>query len=530
MKIYDLYEMSGRNLWRRKLRSGLTILGVVIGTASIVMMFSLSEAMNVNYENQMNQWGELSLIEVTPKDSMGDMVEVEELDEEALTILEGIPNVEKVMPVLQTSATLKVGDYGTMQPMTIVGYDADEMQALGYQTETGRMYTEGEEDVVVVGGNIGDYLVKKGEDINKKNMASGRNGSKTSGKSGGLGMMSKVMSGRPGMSGMPGAMEMPDMDKMKEMLGGDADKLKEMMDKQKETLPVDIYNERAMLTFESFTFRMPSSMKNMMAQGSETEGSDEGEGKSSKSNTEQKSKPVTVEIVGQLASGNKDTDGKLFVPRNTLKYLMTQKEIQDAKTQGETPDMDFVTSYDKVLVKAQDSEQVEMVKAQIEMMGFDTNGAQDTLDEMKQMSSNIQVILLAIGAISLIVAAIGITNTMMTSIYERTKEIGIMKVIGATIGDIKKVFLVEAAIIGFVGGILGISLCYVIAYLLNTYGKEFFSSLVASSGDYETYVAVITPYLGIGSVVFSTVIGVMSGYMPAKRATKLSALSAMRND
>ncbi len=243
-----------------------------------------------------------------------------------------------------------------------------------------------------------------------------------------------------------------------------------------------------------------------------------------------KAKPVTVQIVGKLESGNSETDNKLFVPRDTLTYLMTQKELQDAKSEGRTPDMDFVSGYDKVLVKVENSEQVESVRTQIEWLGFETNGAQDTLDEMKQMSANIQVILLAIGGISLIVAAIGITNTMMTSIYERTKEIGVMKVIGATITDIKKIFLVEASIIGFLGGILGISLCYGIAYLLNTYGKDFFSSLVSTSGAYTTYVAVITPSLGIGAVVFSTLIGIASGYMPAKRATALSALTAIKSE
>ncbi len=529
MKIYDLYEMSSRSLWRRKLRSGLTILGVVIGTASIVMMFSLSEAMNVNYKNQMNQWGELSLIEVMPKDSMGDMVEVETLDEEALIRIEGLESVEKVMPVLETSATLQVGDYGTIQAMTIVGYDRDEMEALGYEVKEGRMYEEGEEDVVIVGGNIGDYLVKKGEDLNKKNITSGRNTGKGLGAKGSAGSMKPQMGGMSGdrLSGkMPFSGGMPDMEKMKEMLG---ENVEEILEEHQEVLPIDLYHERAMLTFETFTFRMPNSVKGILnSDNTETDGKT---GQvNAKTIIDPRVKPVTVEIVGELESGNTQTDGKLFVPRTTLSYLMTQKELQDAKSARRTPDISGASTYNKILVKVEDSETVEQVKSQIEMMGYKTDGAQETLEEMKQMSSNIQVILLAIGAISLIVAAIGITNTMMTSIYERTKEIGIMKVIGATIKDIKNVFLVEAAIIGFLGGVVGISLCCGIAYMLNTYGKEFFSSLVASTGNYETYVAVITPYLAIGAVVFATVIGILSGYMPASKATSLSALSAMKND
>ena len=150
---------------------------------------------------------------------------------------------------------------------------------------------------------------------------------------------------------------------------------------------------------------------------------------------------------------------------------------------------------------------------------------------MKSMSSSIQLILMGIGAISLIVSAIGITNTMMMSISERTKEIGVMKVIGAVISDIKQMFLVEASIIGLVGGIVGIGICYLISWLLNNYAIGFFGDLVgASTGSYETYVSLIPGYLAGGAILFAAFVGLVAGYMPAKRATTLSALTALKSE
>lgn len=125
MSKFDLIFMSVRSLWRRKLRSSLTILGVVIGTSSIVLMISLALAMNQNYENQINQWGALSLITVTQEDSMDSLVEVETLDDDALDTLSQLPYVESVIPYISTTMNVSVGDYNSMREITIIGLDAD---------------------------------------------------------------------------------------------------------------------------------------------------------------------------------------------------------------------------------------------------------------------------------------------------------------------------------------------------------------------------------------------------------------------
>ena len=137
-----------------------------------------------------------------------------------------------------------------------------------------------------------------------------------------------------------------------------------------------------------------------------------------------------------------------------------------------------------------------------------------------------ELILGGIGAVSMLVSAIGIANTMIMSIYERTKEIGVMKVLGCVVTDIRKLFLFEAGIIGFLGGLLGLALSYGISYVLNTYGTELGGQLgIASGGDLST----IPLWLAVGAIIFSIVVGMLSGLYPAIKATKIKAIEAMRS-
>ncbi|PHV69266.1 hypothetical protein CS063_16685 [Sporanaerobium hydrogeniformans] len=512
MNKLDLVFMSVRSLWRRKLRSALTILGVLIGTSSIVLMVSLALAMNQNYENQINQWGALTLIHVTEQSDMDSLVEVEELDDDAITMFESLPYVEKVMPRIETSMTVTVGGYGTMREVTIIGYDAEELTALGYEATEGRNYEDGEENVVLVGGKFTDQLVKKGQRVDSKtNSSKGSNSNRSSGFGGGM----PGGGGIPNRNGMTNGGGMPDGMMPRGDMPFDP-RMGDNQSKQIEETEYDLFNDPVSLSFSTFTFRTGNNT--LM-----------GPGASMSSSTTSTPKPISVQIVGVLPSGNTDTDDVIFMPREMVLKLIKQKAIHTAKQTGSTPQT-TVDTYDSVIVKVIDSDKVPMIQSMIERIGFKTSGAQDTLDEMQNMASSIQLILMGIGAISLIVAAIGITNTMMMSIYERTREIGVMKVIGAVISDIKQMFLVEASIIGFLGGVFGVILCYGISWILNTYCLEFFGDLVGTSTAYKTYVSIIPIELAMASIVFATVIGLLAGYMPAKRATQLSALTAIKTE
>ena len=113
------------------------------------------------------------------------------------------------------------------------------------------------------------------------------------------------------------------------------------------------------------------------------------------------------------------------------------------------------------------------------------------------------------------------------SIYERTKEIGVMKVLGCLISDIRKLFLFEASMIGFFGGMCGIGLSYLASYLLNKYGGQIGNAL-GGLGSGGGKISVIPLWLVLLALGFSVLVGIISGYYPARRATKIKALEAMR--
>ena len=129
-----------------------------------------------------------------------------------------------------------------------------------------------------------------------------------------------------------------------------------------------------------------------------------------------------------------------------------------------------------------------------------------------------------IGAVSLFVAAIGIANTMMMSIYERTKEIGVIKVLGCSLKNIKQMFLLEAAFIGLMGGAIGNVLSFLMSSVIN-----FLTGNGAAMG-FDGNISYIPVWLVLLSMGFAMLVGVIAGYFPALRAMKLSPLAAIRNE
>ncbi|WP_347559892.1 FtsX-like permease family protein [Clostridium sp. AM58-1XD] len=147
------------------------------------------------------------------------------------------------------------------------------------------------------------------------------------------------------------------------------------------------------------------------------------------------------------------------------------------------------------------------------------------MEQTKQQSNMIQMVLGGIGAVSLFVAAIGIANTMMMSIYERTREIGVMKVLGCDMGDIRNMFLLESGFIGFMGGAAGLVLSYLISFLVNR-----FAGISEMMTGIEGDISRIPLWLSMSAVGFAVGVGMIAGFFPAMRAMKLSPLAAIRNE
>ena len=180
--------------------------------------------------------------------------------------------------------------------------------------------------------------------------------------------------------------------------------------------------------------------------------------------------------------------------------------------------------YNNAQVFVDDMDHVTEVQKVIGDMGYQVYSQMDWLESQKQQSNIAQAVLGGIGAVSLFVAAIGIANTMMMSIYERTKEIGVMKVLGCDMGNIRNMFLIESGCIGFLGGLVGIVLSFAISGVINhLVGGE---QLTGMAGDLSR----IPPWLAAAAVVFAVFVGMAAGFMPALRAMKLSPLAAIRNE
>ncbi len=184
------------------------------------------------------------------------------------------------------------------------------------------------------------------------------------------------------------------------------------------------------------------------------------------------------------------------------------------------------------LVKVATSEHVAAVEREIVSQGFYAYSARSMLQEVNTVFLVIQGVFGGIGAIALIVAAFGIANTMTMAIYERTREIGLMKAVGATNRDVMSIFLAEAGSIGLLGGIGGVLLGVGLGALIDVIAVTYLAAQAVQSGASaaDLNISLIhTPlWLPIFAVVFSALVGVASGLYPAMRAAALSPVAALK--
>lgn len=183
-----------------------------------------------------------------------------------------------------------------------------------------------------------------------------------------------------------------------------------------------------------------------------------------------------------------------------------------------------VQEYQLAKVKMYDEKGMDFVREELIVMGFMVSALSDIIVQANQIFGVIQLVLGIFGVVALVVAAIGLINTMTISLLERTSDIGIMRSIGSSPGDIKKIFLIESTIIGFLGGLVGI----IIGFL----GAEIFNILINILARTLGGEAVSLFYYPLWFIFFiillSTAVGLIAGYWPAKKASKLNPLEALR--
>lgn len=180
--------------------------------------------------------------------------------------------------------------------------------------------------------------------------------------------------------------------------------------------------------------------------------------------------------------------------------------------------------YDGAIVVADDVEHVDALVKDIQDMGFQAESSKEYVDMVQRTTKIVQILLGGIGAIALIVAVIGISNTMTTAVYDRTKEIGVLKVLGCDPGELLKMFLLESGILGGVGGLIGIA----ISYLITEVGVNIIAVKAINMAK-GTQLAIIPWWLAAGAFLFAILLGVLAGYFPAKWASKLKPIDAVRS-
>jgi hypothetical protein len=252
-----------------------------------------------------------------------------------------------------------------------------------------------------------------------------------------------------------------------------------------------------------------------------------------------------IEVVGLLAPHEQwGADRQIFIDIEVLLYLENERMRADRDAQAEWQWMISPIPqrpremFDNAIVRVSDVRYTSRVAREIggeiggDGMGFSVHYEGMWINMMVEGQRQQQQLLAAIGAISLIIAAISIANTMIMAVYERTREIGIMKVIGAAIKDIRRLFLLESAMIGFFGGLFGVGLSLLGSYVINNFDIPFFQPPPLpdwmGAGQAVAAPSLVTPWLCGVALLFAAVIGLVSGYFPARRATKLSALAAIR--
>lgn len=471
MNLTDLLRMSLGNLKRRKLRTFLTVLGVIIGTASIVVMISLGLGMQQSMYDEVEQSGGLTTLTVSGKSAGDSMImysgdqgteeSVKYITDDTVKTFKQMDHVKLASPLYQMSAYLLKGPY--------IGY----IQLVG----TTRENLENQNIELRPGGHLPE------ENGSQLNFVYGN------------GLQTQFYEKNTG-KGYWDTGKLPD---------------------------VDLERDAMFLILNTQSYDMTQSGSSGIPQG-EMEGG---------GNTNQQ-KPAEKHVV--QASGVVEGDFESYNAHfynaycdiNTLKRVL-KKEFTGTvipgqpQTKSGKPYKFF--AYTSASIKVDDLEHVDQVSEQLRAMGYNVQSNIEYMESMKSQFAIIQAVLGGIGAVSLFVAAIGIANTMMMSIYERTKEIGVIKVLGCGLKNIKQMFLMEAAFIGLLGGIIGNLLSFAISGAINFIVQNSGSAMGITSD-----ISYIPIWLMLTSMGFAVFVGMAAGYFPALRAMRLSPLAAIRNE
>lgn len=207
-----------------------------------------------------------------------------------------------------------------------------------------------------------------------------------------------------------------------------------------------------------------------------------------------------------------------------LYLLETLHVVQPTALRDTTQATSKVTAYSTVSVRVKDPAKIQTAEDAIKKMGFNTFSMQDATRSLRRFFAVLDLFLGIFGSLALAVASIGIVNTLVMAILERRREIGIMKAIGASDADVKKLFFAEAGVMGAFGGALGVALGWTIGRMINAA-----TNVYLRRQDLPPEQIWFVPWWLVGSaIVFAIIVSLVSGLYPAARAAKLDPVQALR--
>lgn len=492
MRISDQVALAAKNLSRRKGRTALTVIGVVVGTCAVIVMISLGIAQNKAYDEMLSTWGDLTQIQVygggmsvavsvgstmISSDS-GVSAEPAKLNDEMVENFKKMDHVVAATPYMQggyLNGYISSGlndRYQITGLYNLYGIDPDAMEPMGFALADGDWLS----DSASYGRDVLPVLVGEATGYSFEDTRRSYNSAKR-----------YRYQGQTDANGNP-------------------------------VEPfVNVNKDEMTLTLTNGDTENPKTMT------------------------------WKLKVVGTMAMDERNywTQSGIVFRLDDMKMLTKEaKDLAGNNFYGSTN----TDEYDTVYVKVDDLDNVEAVSNAIKDLGFGTYSMSDTREAMQQQVARNQMMLGGLAAISLFVAALNIANTMTMAIYERTREIGVMKVLGCELRNIRRMFLIESGFIGFIGGVAGallscgvglvlnnlVTIAGVLMTVLNALGIQanidVYSLLASTTGTGSTVISIIPPWLVAAALAFATVIGVLSGIAPANRAVKISALEAIRHE
>ncbi len=205
---------------------------------------------------------------------------------------------------------------------------------------------------------------------------------------------------------------------------------------------------------------------------------------------------------------------------------MSQVALALARSSGQLSD-EQAEGYDSAIIRVTDPAMLTGVRQKLTEAGFGSFSIVDQLEQIRTVFLILDSVLGLLGGISLLVASFGIANTMIMSILERTREIGIMKAIGAEDREIRLIFFFEAAVIGITGGILGTLLAWGIDGIANRLAYRFV--LKPQGASFIDFFS-LPPYLSLGAILFALLVSIVAALYPASRAARIDPVKALRHD